>query len=68
MTHVVPTDILTKEILSEKKVFFMLISLQLHLIDYIGKQTFMGKKFTPQFHALLWTFFLIFHFKLYLGK
>ena len=39
MTPVVYTDISTKEILLQKKVFFLLICLHLRLIDHIGNQT-----------------------------
>ena len=44
ITTVVHTDISGKEILPQKKVFFLLICLHLHLTDQITKKTFVGKK------------------------
>ena len=62
MTPFLHTGIPTKEILSQKKVFFLLICLHLHLIDHVGKQTFVGKNFLHSF-IYLNIFFSIFHFK-----
>ena len=42
--------------------------LQHHLIDHIQKQIFVIKKVFLQFHSLLSTFFLTFHFKQVLKK
>ena len=64
MTLVVHTSILTKEFLSPKKAFFLLICLHNHLIDHISRHTSMGKFFfTVSFTSLKVFFFLIFHFK-----
>ena len=64
MTPVVDTGICRKETFSQKKVFFLLISLHLHLIDHIRKLTIVGKKFPYCFiHLSQRFFYLIFHFK-----
>ena len=67
MTPFLHTGIPTKEILSQKKVFFLLICLHLHLIDHVGKQTFVGKNFLHSF-IYLNIFFQFFTSNMYLEK
>ena len=51
----------SKEIFVTKNVLFLLICLHLHLIDHIGKQTFVEKNFFSFIHLTL-NIFLIFDF------
>ena len=62
MTPVVHTDIPAKEICHKKG--FLLVNLFTSSFNWLHREVdICGKKFSSQFHSLLWTFFKIFHFK-----
>ena len=52
ITPVVHTDISQRKF-CYKKGFFLVNLLYLHLIDPTRKETFVGEKFSSQFHSLL---------------